>query len=78
MVVMVIITILMLRGIDKYPIHLLCCFAFYLATLMEGWNNFGRTLLPLTVFVPYNFNFGSKDQRYKKEEPDRNKGSTQL
>ena len=25
-----------------------------------------------------NFNFGSKDQRYKKEGPDRYKGSTQL
>lgn len=44
----------MLTGIDKSPICLLCCFASYSATLMEGWNNFGPTLLPLTVFVPYN------------------------
>ena len=64
---MVIITILMLIGIDKSTICLLCCFASYSATLMEGWNNFGATPLPLTVFVPYSFNFGSKDQRYKKE-----------
>ena len=45
---------------------------------MEGWNNFGPTPLPLTVFAPYNFNFWSKDQRYKKEGLDANKGSTQL
>ena len=57
----------MLIGIDKSTICLLCCFASYSATLMEGWNNFGATPLPLTVFVPYSFNFGSKDQRYKKE-----------
>ena len=75
---MVIITILMLTGIDKSPVCLLCCFASYSATLKERWNNFGPTPLPLTVFVPYNFNFGSKDQRYKKEGPDPNKGSTQL
>ena len=68
----------MLTGIDKSPICLLCCFASYSATLMEGWNNFGPTPLPLTVFVPYNFNFGSKDQRCQKEELDPNKGSTQL
>ena len=48
------------------------------ATLMEGWNNLGPTPLPLTVFVPYKLNFGSKDQRYKKEGADPNKGSTQL
>ena len=79
MIAMVIITtILMLIGIDKSPIYLLCCFASYSATLMEGWNNFGPTPLPLSVFVPYNFNFGSKDQRYKKEGLDPNKGSTQL
>ena len=64
---MVIITILMLIGIDKSPICLLCCFASYSATLMEEWNNFEATPFPLTVFVPYSFNFGSKDQRYKKE-----------
>ena len=68
----------MLIGIDKSPIFLLCCFASYSATLMEGWNNFGPTPLPLTVFVPYKLNFESKDQRYKKEGPDPNKGSTQL
>ena len=45
---------------------------------MEAWNNFGPTPLPLTVFVPYKLNFESKDQRYKKEGPDPNKGSTQL
>ena len=45
---------------------------------MEGWNNFGPTPLPLTMFAPYNFNFWSKDQRYKKEGLDPNKGSTQL
>ena len=79
MIAMVIITaILMLIGIDKSPIYLLYCFASYSATLMEGWNNFGPTPLPLSVFVPYNFNFGSKDQRYKKEGLDPNKGSTQL
>ena len=82
MIVMIIITILMLIGIDKSPICPLCCFASYSATLMEGWNNFGPTPSPpslsLSVFVPYNFNFGSKDQRYKKEGPDPNKGSTQL
>ena len=79
MIAMVIITtILMLIGIDKSPIYLLCCFASFSATLMEGWNNFGPTPLPLSVFVPYNFNFRSKDQRYKKEGLDPNKGSTQL
>ena len=78
MIVMVIITILMLIGIDKSPIYLLCCFASYSALLMEGWNNFGPTPLPLTLFVPYKLNFGSKDQRYKKEKLDPNKGSTQL
>ena len=45
---------------------------------MEGGNNFGPTPLPLTVFAPYNFNFWSKDKRYKKEGLDPNKGSTQL
>ena len=79
MIAMVIITtILMLIGIDKSPIYLLCCFASFSATLMEGWNNFGPTPVPLSVFVPYNFNFRSKDQRYKKEGLDPNKGSTQL
>ena len=67
MIVMVIITILMLIGIDKSPIYLLCCFASYSATLMEGWNNFGLIPLPLTVFVPYKLNFRSKEQRYKNE-----------
>ena len=68
----------MLIGIDKSPICLSCCFASCSVTPMEGWNNFGPTPLSLTVFVPYNFNFGSKDQRCKKEELDPNKGSTQL
>ena len=57
MIVMVIISILMLIGIDKSRICLLCCFASYSALLMDGWNNFGPTPLPLTVFAPYNFNF---------------------
>ena len=70
----------MLIGIDKSPIYLLCCFASYSATLMEEVEqfNFGPTPLLLSVFVPYNLNFGSKDQRYKKEGLDPNKGSTQL
>ena len=55
--VMVIITILITTGIDKSPVCLLCFFASYSALLMEGGNNFGPTLLPLTVFAPYNFNF---------------------
>ena len=69
MIVMVIITILMLTGIDKSPICLLCCFASYSATLMEEWNNFGPTPLPLTVF------------QFWKQGPtlqNPNKGSTQL
>ena len=68
MIVMVIITILMLIGVDKSPNYLLCCFASYSATLMEGWNNFGPTPLPLAVFVPYNLNFGSKYQLTKKKD----------
>ena len=38
MIAMVIITILMLIGIDKSPIYLLCCVASYSATLMEQFR----------------------------------------
>ena len=75
---MVIITIFLPIGIDKSLICLLCCLLLIQLPLIKGWNNFGPTPLPVTVFVPYNFNFGRKDQRYKKEGLDPNKGSTQL
>ena len=40
--------------IDKSPTCILCCFVFYSATGMEGWNYSGPTLLLLLVFVRYN------------------------
>ena len=78
-IVMVIITILMLIGKDKSPICLLCWFASYSSYPDGGVEQFRiNPRPPLAVFVPYKLNFGSKDQRYKKEGPDPNKGSTQL
>ena len=72
----------MLIGIDKSPICLLCWFASYSSYPDGGVEQFRINSPPppppLAVFVPYNLNFGSKDQRYKKEGPDPNKGSTQL
>ena len=38
-------------AIDKSPACVLCCFVFYSATEMEGWNYSVPTLLLLLVFV---------------------------
>ena len=58
MIVIVIITIMMIIGIKKSPICLLCCFASHSATVMiEGWNNVGPT--PLLLSVIYIFLHGN-------------------
>ena len=68
MIVMVTITLLMLIGLNKSPLCLLWCFASYSATLMKGWNNFGQTPLPLTVFIPYNFTLEARTNVTKKKD----------
>ena len=51
--------IVIIIGINNLQFVLLCCFASYSATMMEGWNNVGPTPLLLSVFFPYNLHFPS-------------------